>query len=171
MPADKERDVPSSGPQQPVLGFDQSDLVGGKIERFIALHKISFLVQVPPQIFVVRAKLPRLNRHSPRGNVLCSAKIDFPRWVDGMNCFDREMHGKSMHLIFRMDNPRNMACGIRPGQELHAMDYSQSIVTESTIRCTLCGEKGSPQMVLSLARQRCSSVHSAHLGLRAWHTL
>ena len=133
-----------SRPQQPVFRLDQRDLVRREADRFIAFDEITIPVQFPPKIFVFRAKLTRRDFHPPGGDVFAAAEIQLSRRIDGVNFPHREMHGKSMHLIFRMDDARDMLCCVLPRQKLHESDYSQPAAGRPHTWAKPCGEKDSP---------------------------
>jgi len=118
--AEKERNVPSSRAQKAVIRFDQGNLVGRKAERFVAYDKITLAVQIPPQVFVLRTERVRRDFHTPRWSVFAAAEIKLARRIDGINLPHREVHGRAMHLVFRVENPSYVLCRILPREKLHA---------------------------------------------------
>src|SRR5579872_1262018 len=69
----------------------------------------------------------RHQRNARSRCIFAPAEIQFSRGIDGVNCFYGEVHGKTMHLIFRMNNSRNMFRGVFSGQKLHVTDYIEII--------------------------------------------
>ena len=114
VPAEKERDVPSSSAQEAILGLDQRDLVGREAQRFIAYDKITLAVQIPPLILILRTQRVRRKFDAPCWGVFAAAEIELPGPIDGIDLPHRQMYGKSVNLIFRVENPSYVSCRILP---------------------------------------------------------